>query len=195
MTETTLKNTMHIKGLAELGKFMQELPQKIERNVLRAALSAGAQVVKEAAKANCPVGETSSKNKRIYGGYAGALKKSIRVGSKINLRKGQVVAYVRAGGKSRKSTADTYYAHIIEYGAVGHRIGSKKYNNRLYIEKYGRWVQGPVNHPGMKGKPYMRPALDAESERAILVIANFIRNRLEQKHGLDTKSIAIGEEE
>lgn len=174
-----MKDTIHIKGLSELGKFMQNLAPKLERNVLRAALSAGAKVVKEAAEANVPVAEPSRKGKRVYGGYAGALRDSLRYGSKVNLRKGQIVAYVRAGGKARKSPADTFYASWVEYGTAAH------WNNKAKT----------VMHPGARPRPFMRPSLDAESERALLVIANFIRNRLEQKHGLDTKSIAIGEEE
>jgi len=190
-----LKDTIHIKGLRQLGEFMQTLAPKLERNVLRGALRAGATVIRDAAKENVPVGAPSSRNKKQYGGYEGALRDSIRSGAMVQLKKGRVMAYVRAGGKSRKAKADTYYAHIVEYGAVAHRIGSKKYNNRLYID--GKWVQGPVNHPGTKGtvKPYLRPALDAEAQRALLVIGNYIKHRLATKHGLDTKDIQVGDDE
>lgn len=167
-----LHDTIHIKGLSSLGQFMEQLAPKLRDNVLRAALRQGAKVVKEAAVANCPVGEPSRKGKRVYGGYAGALRDSLRYDAKVDLRRGQVVAYVRAGGKARGKKADTFYAAFVEFGTAPHG-----------------------NHPGATPKPYMRPALDAESERALQVIANFIRHRLETKHGIDTKDIFTGGEE
>lgn len=167
-----LTNTIHISGLTELGKFLETMPNKLRDNVLRAALRQGAKVVKEAAQANCPVGEPSRKGKRVYGGYAGALRDSLRYDAKVDLRRGQVVAYVRAGGKARGKKADTFYASWVEYGTAPHG-----------------------NHPGATPRPYMRPALDAESERALQVIANFIKHRLETRHGLDTKDIFTGGEE
>lgn len=172
----SLKDTIHIKGLSDLGKFMETLAPRLRDNVLRAALRQGAKVVKEAAQANCPVGEPSRKGKRVYGGYAGALRDSLRYDAKVDLRRGQVVAYVRAGGKARGKKADTFYAAFVEFGTAPHMNGS-------------------FMHPGAVAKPFLRPSLDAESERAMMVIANFIKNRLSQKHGLDTKDIFVGEGE
>ncbi|MTV59152.1 hypothetical protein GM547_13990, partial [Streptococcus pneumoniae] len=48
-------SNVHIKGGAELNKFLQQLPAKIEQSVLRGALRAGANVVMAEAKANVPV--------------------------------------------------------------------------------------------------------------------------------------------
>lgn len=44
-----------VKGLADLNKFLQQLPAKVEQSVLRGALRAGANVVMAEAKANVPV--------------------------------------------------------------------------------------------------------------------------------------------
>ena len=41
-----------VKGLADLNKFLQQLPAKVEQSVLRGALRAGANVVMAEAKAN-----------------------------------------------------------------------------------------------------------------------------------------------
>ena len=171
-----IRDTITVKGLTDLGKFMQELAPKLERNVLRAALKAGAKVVKEAAQANCPVAAPSRKGARVYGGYPAALRDSLRYDAKIDLKGGKVMAYVRAGGKARKSRADTFYASWVEYGTAAHQNGS-------------------FMHPGAQPRPFMRPALDAEAERALLVIGNYIKMRLEQKHGLDTAGITIGVDE
>ncbi len=165
------ERNIHVKGMSELSKFLDTLPQKLQANVLRAALAQGAKIVRDAAVTNCPVGPPGRENARIYGGYAGALRDSIRFGSQVRLRKGKVIAYVRAGGHARGKAADTYYVKFVEYGTMPHG-----------------------KHPGTSPHPFMRPALDAESEHALAVIANFIKNRLEQKHGLDTSAVVLGEE-
>ena len=165
------ERNVHFKGMSDLSKFLQTLTPRMEANVMRAALNAGAKIVADAAKNNCPVGPPGRENARIYGGYAGALRDSIRRGSSIKQRKGKVIAYVRAGGHARQKKADTYYAKFVEYGTMPHG-----------------------NHPGTSPRPFMRPALDAESEHALAVIANFIKNRLEQKHGLDTSAVVLGDE-
>lgn len=169
----------HVKGLAELQKNLLTLAPRMEANVMRAALAAGARIVRDAAKANVPVSEPSRKNEATYGGYAGALRDSLRYGAKVNLRKGKVIAYVRAGGKARNAKADTYYASWVEYGTAAH------WNNKAKT-----WW-----HPGATPRPYLRPALDAEQRNALLVIGNFIKQRLDTKHGIDTKAIVIGDEE
>lgn len=142
---------------------------------MRAALATGARVVRDAARANCPIAEPSRTNAKYYGGYPGALRDSIRSGSQVRARKGKVVAYIRAGGHSRGKVADTYYAKFVEYGTMPHD-------------------NGHFMHPGATPHPFMRPALDAESEHALAVIANFIKQRLETKHGLDTSAVVLGEE-
>ena len=74
-----------IKGLAELQKALDTLPAKIEANIMRAAMRAGAKVLATEAKGN-------------VNNVSGVLASSIRFGSKINRRKGGVEAYIRAGG-------------------------------------------------------------------------------------------------
>jgi len=172
-----IRDTIHISGLTDLGKFLETLPKKLERNVLRAALKAGAKVVKEAAQANCPVAAPSRKGARVYGGYPGALRDSLRYDAKIDLKGGKVMAYVRAGGKARGKGADTFYASWVEYGTAAH-------DNGYFM------------HPGARSdRPFMRPALDAEAGRALLVIGNYIKMRLETRHGLDTAGITVGVDE
>ena len=166
---------IRVKGFAELSKNLLSLAPKLEANVMRAALNAGAKIVRDAAKANVPVSPPSRKGAKLYGGYEGALRDSLRYGAKTNLRKGKVVAYVRAGGKARGKKADTFYAHWVEFGTAAHAIGN--------------W-----QHPGATPRPYLRPALDAESRHALSVIGNFIKQRMLTKHGIDTKSAIEVEE-
>ena len=85
-----------IKGGKELDDFLKKLPAKLEKNIIRSALRAGAKEILVEAKARVPVGPTASENARLYGGYAGALRDSIRVTTR---HKGIAVsASVKAGG-------------------------------------------------------------------------------------------------
>jgi hypothetical protein len=103
------------------------------------------------------------------------------VGARIDRRNGQVVAYIRAGGRIKKNGAVPFYAHFLEYGVRPHSL-----------TKGGK---GDNNHPGIAPRAYMRPALDAEAKNAVIAAGEYIKRRLQMKHGIDTKDIAIGEDE
>jgi HK97 gp10 family phage protein len=163
---------IRVNGLADLQKFLDQLPAKMEANVMRGALRAGMKPVLEAARQGAPVGEPSETNKRKYNLYAGALRDSIRLSAKLDRRKGQVVARVVAGGKSRKTGANVIYAGMIEYGTRPHSIGSG-------------------THQGTDGNPFMRPALDTQAQAAVVAAGEYIKKRLATKHGLDTADINI----
>lgn len=182
---------IRVKGLSELQKFLDQLPVKLEANVMRGALRAGLKPIKDAAVANAPVGQPNEEGKRLYGHYPGALRDSIRIsGTRIKGRR--VTASLKAGGKNKKTGADVFYAHIIEFtGAVAHTVTAK---NRKWLSFGGRFFQS-VEHPGMKATPFMRPALDAQAGNAVIATAEHIKKRLATKHGLDTADIEITEDE
>ena len=186
---------IHIKGLAELQKFMEQLPAKLEANVMRGALRAGAQVIRAAAMTNVHK-------------VSGALAMTIRVGARIDRKGGKVTAYVRAGDKQ-----GIFYANMVEFGTKAHFISvqesEKPINIRQSIRqgrvirasmttvnrnvlKIGNKFVGPtVWHPGAKPHPFMRPALDSQASNAVNAAAEYIRRRLETKHGLDTSHIKL----
>lgn len=177
----------HIKGGAELQKFLETLPAKIERNIIRGALRAGATVIKQAAVANVPVGPTSSENAKAYGGYLGALRDTIRVSAKV--RAGRVTASVIAGGKT-KNGADVYYAQWVEYGTRPHTITVANAEGL----SFGGHFYKSVEHPGAKPHPFMRRAFDTSARAAIPAIAEKVRSRL-TKEGIDTsEAILEGDE-
>lgn len=181
---------INISGLKELDALLRTLPDKLSRNIMRGALRAGAKEIMETAKSICPVGEPSSRGKNKYRLYSGALRDSIRL--TVKLRGGIVSASVKAGGKSKKTGADVYYAHIIEYtGAAAHTITAK---NRTNLSFGGLFFQS-ADHPGMTKKPFMRPAADARASAAVITVGNYIKNRLATKEGLDTSDIIIEEAE
>lgn len=180
-----MSQLIHVTGLSDLQRFLDELPAKIERNVLRGAVRAGANVIKNEAKAVCPVGPPSATGARRYKLYEGALRDSIRVS--VKAKGGRVTASIKAGGKL-KNGADVWYAHIVERGAVAHKISAKK-GGFLAI---GGGVYRKVDHPGIKPQPFMRPALDARAQDAVVAAGEYMKQRLASRHGLDTSDVQIG---
>jgi HK97 gp10 family phage protein len=142
-----------IIGGRELDALLQSLPVKVERNILRAALRAGAAELREEARRNVPVDE-------------GDLRASIRVTTRS--RRGTVYASVKAGGKRAP------HWHWIEFGTKAHKIKPK----RQEALSFGGAIAGEVDHPGSRPKPYMRPALDSKAQAAIAAVGAKIRERL-----------------
>lgn len=176
-----MEDTIHVTGLKELGKMLDDLPDKITNNIMRGALRAGATLIQTDVKANCPIGDGSNKE---YGNYPGALRDSIKVRTKKKDK--YVRADVQAGGNF-KNGVDIYWAHIIEFtGAAPHQITAK---NRKILSFGGAFFQS-VHHPGMQPKPFMRPALDKDAQAAVVVVGNYIKNKL-TKRGLEASEILV----
>lgn len=183
-----MSDLANVKGLDQLQKLLDTLPAKIEANVMRGALRAGIKLMHSQAKANAPVGDPNSENRRLYGGYRGALRDSIKIKTK---RKGaRVTASVVAGGKS-KSGADVFYAHMIEFGTSRHTITGK--DGRALF--FGGAFVDSVDHPGTKPRPFMRPAFDGQARQAIAETGRYVKKRLSTKNGLDTAHINIDGDE
>lgn len=144
---------LHVSGLFELDKLLKELPAKIEGNIMRGAMRAGAKVFADRAKELVPV-------------KSGQLRDSIKVRTKS--RRGRVSATVRAGGK------EAFYAHMVEFGTARHFIKPRK-RKSLFFAGLAREV---VDHPGASPKPFMRPALDGGQVEAVNAAADYIRKRL-----------------
>ena len=156
----------HVKGLSDLNKFLQQLPAKVEANILRGALRAGAVVVREEMRATVPVD-------------TGTLKAGLKIST--NRRRGQVSAKVKATGKH------AYIAPWLEYGTAAHKITAKKGKGLFFG---GLFVKG-VQHPGARPKPFLRPALDGRAQDAVVAAAQYMKRRLATKNGLDTSSVEI----
>ena len=95
--------TIKISGVAAIQKKFESLPGKMQRKLLRSAMTKGARVVAAEAKARVPV-------------RTGALRKSIKVAGLLKGRAAGLTA--RAGGKAapvgKRVRATQPYAHIIE---------------------------------------------------------------------------------
>lgn len=162
-----MSDDVHVKGLSELQAFLDQLPVKLEKNVMRGALRAGAVVIADAARVSVHK-------------VSGATAKSIKVGTKV--KGGRVIAYVRA---------KSFKARYLEYGTRPHFIAARN-AEALSI---GGILRTGVEHPGARPFPFMRPALDTRTRQAMVAVGEYIKNRLATKHGLDTAGIAIDGDE
>lgn len=146
---------LQVNGLLDLQRALQDLPLKIERNVMRGAVNAGGQVFRREARANVPI-------------KSGDLRNSIRVSVRVQSKAGTVEGTVKAGNKR------AFYAHMVEYGTQAHIIKAK----RGGMLRIGGKLIAQVQHPGARAKPFMRPAFDAGAQKSVDAFAEYIRNRL-----------------
>lgn len=142
-----------VKGLSELQKYLDQLPMKIETNILRGALREGAKVVLAEAKANVPVS-------------SGVLRDGLKISTRY--RKGKVSASIKAKGKHG------YLAQWMEFGVKPHHIKGKD-GKPLMIG--AGFVEG-VDHPGISPRPFLRPALDSQAGAALVAVGEAIKKRL-----------------
>jgi HK97 gp10 family phage protein len=162
-------NFKNIKGGKELLAELHKMPAKLEANVMRAALRAGAAVIKAEVLQNVPVGTPAGTSITKYGSYAGALRDSVRV--RVQSRAGRLRYSVRAGNEK------AWYWRFVEFGTQPHEIRAHG-SGRLYFNGYAR---GAVQHPGAAPHPFMRPAYDSKAGAAIEAVRATIRAKLASK--------------
>jgi HK97 gp10 family phage protein len=156
----------HVKGLAKLNDFLQQVPVKMETNVLRGAMRAGANVIAPVARANASV-------------ESGELRDGIKVS--VSSRNGRVTGKVKLTGKH------AFLGRWLEYGVAAHLITAAK----GFWLFFGGMFAKSVQHPGFQPKPFMRPALDSQAQAAVVAAAEYMKKRLSTKHGLDTSAVDI----
>lgn len=166
---TTLKG---ISGLKELDSMLKNLPANIEKKVLKGALRAGQKVLSNAVKMNL----------RQNGSVGtGELEKSVRVRFKRQSEKfGWVRSYVIVGNKK------AYYGHWLEYGTASYYAGSgrtvgapyeitPKVGGSLLL---GGLLRESVMHPGIRPKPFVRPAVDSHTDAALDQVVLYMQKRI-----------------
>ena len=161
-----------IQGLAQLDAALKTLTADMEGKVVRGGLLAGQKVIAQAARDNLEDQDAVK---------TGELRKSIRVRFK---RKSQKFGWVRyevvAGGKK------AWYSHLIEFGTASFYSGKGKTVGKPYKIKakkkgslsFGGLLKEQIIHPGIKPRPFMRPAFDENSKEALEAMAEYIRKRL-----------------
>lgn len=158
-----MADLVHVKGLAELQEVLNQVPPKIERNVLRTGLRAGMNVVLPVAQANI-----HSRSHELAG--------SLKIGTRA--QGGVVTGYVKT---------DLFYSRFVETGTGPHTITA---HNRKGLAVGGLFFQS-VRHPGAKPHAFMRPALDSQAQPAVVAMAEAVKERLATKEGLDSAHVFI----
>ena len=157
---------VNVKGLSELSEFLDQLPTKVQNNVMRGALRAGMSPVKEDAKTHAAVA-------------SGLLRDGLKVTT--SNKAGVVTASLKATGKHAR------LAHLVEFGTSAHSIEAK---DGGALSFGGGFVQH-VDHPGARAHPFMRPAFDGQAQNAVVAAAEYMKERLSTKEGLDTSAVLI----
>lgn len=165
-------NTTQVAGLKELSKILEQLPKNIERNVVTGAVRAGLIVLRTEARARVAVDD-------------GALRKSIRISvDRKAAKRGFVQAKLIAGNK------DAWYSHFIEFGTASYYTGKGKSVGKPYkikpkkgkaakrALKYAGKFSKSVMHPGIRPRPFMRPAIDAKQNEMLDAFRSYIVTRL-----------------
>lgn len=156
----------NIFGGAALDALLQTLPAKMETNVMRSGLRAGAKVFLDEVKQNIPVKQ-------------GFLRASARITTR-KTKEGQVSASVKVGNRL------AFYANMVEFGTRPHQILARP-GGALNVN--GAEVKS-VQHPGIAPHPFMRPAADAKFAQAVAAVQAKVRERL-AKQGLNMPDPAL----
>ena len=150
--------TANITGIEEILKALKELPAKMERGVIVAALKDAGKPIRNEARSSVH-------------SVSGALARSIKT---VTVAK----KYSAGGGPRVRVTSgskDAFYAHIIEGGAAAHDIKPK---NKKAL-KVGDNVSSSVRHPGIKAQHFMRRAFESKGAEAIKRFGESLGPKLE----------------
>ena len=149
--------SVQVQGLDQLAKALKELPQRVARNGLRAAVYAGAKVIRDEAKLQAPVatGDLGADQPP-----RGTLKRSVimkQIPELSGAQKQTFFVTVRHGKKYRKQgkkgnlSQDAWYWRFVEFGTVK-----------------------------MSARPFLRPAFEMKKHEAVTAIKTRLAQRIEQ---------------
>ena len=149
--------SVQVQGLDQLAKALRELPQRVARNGLRAAVYAGAKVIRDEAKLHAPV---ATGNLGANQPPPGTLKRSVimkQIPELSGAQKQTFYVTVRHGKTYRKQakkgnlSQDAWYWRFVEFGTVK-----------------------------MSARPFLRPAFDMKKHEAVTAIKTRLAQRIEQ---------------
>jgi len=152
---------MQLTGFKELAVALRELPERVARNGLRAAVNAGSTVIKKEVISKAPE-DTGALKDNIYQKQvreqSGPMRQTFYVGVRKGVAKyANTAANRRAGkaGKVYKDAGTTFYWRFLEFGT------SK-----------------------LAAHPFVRPAFESKKEDAVIAIGEKLDERI-QKHARD----------
>lgn len=164
-----------LHGMVDLTQVLAALPEGLEKNVLRGALKAGAEVFAEGAREECRSEE---------------VRKTIKTSSRAE--PGLVTAKIQTKGPGAQKApwlefgTDPHFISVDDEQSGGRTV---RRINRLAKEGSlvigGKFVGKTVHHPGAKPYPFMRPPLDTRETAAVDAMVSYARKRL-TKEGILT---------
>ena len=105
-----MKDTLHVKGLAELDRKLGQFPVRVRRNVLRASLRAGGAVI----------GREARKVARRVWPQASRLTRTSGIAWRVSRIRGDTarvkVSWTTDRSRPKASTGAPWYAHFLELG-------------------------------------------------------------------------------
>lgn len=178
---------VNAKGFDKLERALDELPQKVGKEILEKSLRLGGEVIRSAITVRAPIG-TTSKN-------PGTLRRSITL--RPHGRKGYTGNWFATAkgagmqfdiGPEYSSQKKGYHGHLVEYGTEPHAIvAGYKYGTRnlrggnfrikirgtkktvLADKKRNKWF-GKSVIVSARSKPFLRPGFIASKNAAVRMI-------------------------
>jgi len=152
---------------------MKILPAKVQKKLMGAALRSGAKPILQSAQARAPKS-------------TGLLEFSLKIRRPERMKPHEQIVLVapdvkRVGGHGEKPWK---YAHLVELGTKPHRIVPRAERGTEALAFQGRaglTVVKGVDHPGTEAQPFLRPAFDANVERAETLVAKSLRRGLKRE--------------
>jgi len=172
-----------VKGKGDVRQFLAQLPDQVERKLLRGAGRVAAKVVADEAKLQVASSEVRD-----------AIK------TRVTTADGRVTARVQVKGPG------AYIAPWLEYGTAPHfisvdesqregrsvgRINKQAKEGSLVIN--GQFAGTTVFHPGARPRPFLRPALDMKASEAIAAAQSYINSRVSKAGITGPDEVGSGE--
>jgi HK97 gp10 family phage protein len=200
--------TMKLTGWEDLKKNLEELPNKVQRRVLKKSANAGARIVRDSARTKAPVHGPypSSRTKLSVKQIERALKKLEASQDRtitVTTKKGKTYktkARARQGIRSYQLRQSGRLKKGIDVGTpntrfnwTSHRSTSTRtiYQNDVEIAcvgfnkaaYYGAFLERGFKHRGgthVPAHPMLRPALDENAQRVIDIMAGMLRQEIDR---------------
>jgi HK97 gp10 family phage protein len=153
---------IRLEGIDQLTVALKKALTKHKEADVRKTMRRGAKLIVDEAKRLAPVD-------------SGLLRDSIMIlpkwsGDPMGVYVGPKVKRKRPS-KGSVQKEQPYYAAMVEYGTSAHKLG---YKGKYVSDKNG------AQHPGMKGKPYMRPAYDTTAQQALNAVIQDVEKMVMQ---------------
>jgi HK97 gp10 family phage protein len=154
--------TINVRGLAEIEKRLQALPEKLRRKHINQAMQEGMDLVRDEAQRHIPSRKPNSGWEAfVYRGQT--LRNSVATTVSVK----QKSATGRVGLDIKK----VHHGHLVEFGTKPHKIRIKT--------KAGRYRT--IKHPGARKQPFMRPAFDNKGDQAVEIMTTRLARAVEKE--------------